>query len=77
MIPYREEGTSSKLPSNRQSLLGVFHSQGDVIAGSYKIIGILGQGSVATTYKAINNGGEVVALKAMSLQSMKGWKVGK
>ena len=53
LIPYREEDTSSKLPSNRQSPLGVFHSKGDVIAGSYKIIGILGQGGVATTYKAI------------------------
>eukprot|EP00250_Pteridium_aquilinum_P028229 c3680_g1_i1 orf=69-1712(+) len=56
------------------SPLSVVHSGGDVVAGKYKIIGILGQGGVATTYEAETQDGERVALKAMSLRSIKGWK---
>jgi serine/threonine protein kinase len=77
LITYREEEKSPEIPGDRQSSpLGIFHRRGDVVANRYKILGILGQGGVATTYEAENDAGEVVALKAMSLRSMKGWKVG-
>lgn len=36
---------------------------------------MLGQGGLGVTYDANTNEGERVALKAMSLRNMKGWKV--
>ncbi|KAI5075204.1 hypothetical protein GOP47_0009280 [Adiantum capillus-veneris] len=62
-------GWISKLPP-----LSVIHSEGDVVGGKYKIISLLGQGGVATTYEAEMLNGDRVALKAMSLRSIKGWK---
>lgn len=56
------------------SPLSVVHSKGDMVAEKYQIIGILGQGGVATTYEAETPDRERVALKAMSLRSLKGWK---
>lgn len=54
---------------------GVIHKQGDVVAGKYTITGVFGQGAMGVTYEAERDDGEVVALKAMSLRNMKGWKV--
>ena len=54
---------------------GVIHKKGDVVAGKYAITGVFGQGAMGVTYEAERNDGEVVALKAMSLRNMKGWKV--
>ncbi|MCO5599422.1 hypothetical protein L7F22_053525 [Adiantum nelumboides] len=62
-------GWISKLPP-----LSVIHSQGDVVGGKYKILSLLGQGGLATTYEAEGLDGERVALKAISLRSIKGWK---
>lgn len=55
---------------------GVIHKKGDVVAGKYTILGVFGQGAMGVTYEAERDDGEVVALKAMSLRNMKGWKVG-
>lgn len=60
--------------TSKWSPMSIVHSRGDVVVGKYKIIGILGQGGVATTYEAETENGGRVALKAMSLRSMKGWK---
>lgn len=54
---------------------GVIHKKGDVVAGKYTIQGVFGQGAMGVTYEAQRDDGEVVALKAMSLRNMKGWKV--
>jgi hypothetical protein len=54
---------------------GVIHKKGDVVAGKYTITGVFGQGAMGVTYEAERSDGEVVALKAMSLRNMKGWKV--
>ncbi|BBN10225.1 hypothetical protein MPTK1_5g01970 [Marchantia polymorpha subsp. ruderalis] len=55
--------------------LGVFHKTGDVIAEKYKIISVLGRGGVCTTYEAeTEDGSSTVALKAITLKFMKGWK---
>lgn len=54
---------------------GVIHKKGDLVAGKYTIMGVFGQGAMGVTYEAQRDDGEVVALKAMSLRNMKGWKV--
>ncbi|KAG0559452.1 hypothetical protein M758_10G102700 [Ceratodon purpureus] len=53
---------------------GVIHKKGDVVVGKYTITGVFGQGAMGVTYEAERTDGEVVALKAMSLRNMKGWK---
>lgn len=55
--------------------IGVIHNKGDVVTGKYTIIGLFGQGAMGVTFEAERSDGEVVALKAMSLRNMKGWKV--
>ncbi|KAJ7527117.1 hypothetical protein O6H91_16G038000 [Diphasiastrum complanatum] len=59
---------------DRNSPFGVFHEKGDLVAGKYKIIRVLGQGGLGTTYEAEVESGDTFALKAMSLRNMKGWK---
>lgn len=54
--------------------IGVIHNKGDVVTGKYTIIGLFGQGAMGVTFEAERSDGEVVALKAMSLRNMKGWK---
>lgn len=54
---------------------GVIHNIGDVVAGNYRITGVLGQGGVGVTYEAERVDGDVVALKVVSLRNMKSWKV--
>jgi hypothetical protein len=60
---------------NKNSHLSAFHHEGDIVAGKYTIVGVLGQGGAGTTYEAKTPDGEVVALKALSLRNMRGWKV--
>jgi serine/threonine protein kinase len=51
------------------------HQAGDVIAERYRILHVLGQGGVGTTYQAEDlQTGEMVALKALSLRAMNDWK---
>ncbi|KAH8948409.1 hypothetical protein BDL97_11G092500 [Sphagnum fallax] len=59
---------------NKNSHLSTFHHEGDIVAGKYTIVGVLGQGGASTTYEAKTQDGEVVALKALSLRNMRGWK---
>jgi len=49
-------------------------SRGDVLKGQYTIVDVLGAGSNATTYKATTLDGRVVAVKALSLTSLRDWK---
>lgn len=53
------------------------HSSGEIIAQQYQIVGLLGEGGIGTTYEArdLSNGGQAVALKALSLHRMQDWKV--
>ena len=50
------------------------HQPGEIIANKYKIIGILGEGNSGITYEAKLND-RLIALKALSLQSMTDWKL--
>eukprot|EP00232_Nephroselmis_pyriformis_P015017 CAMPEP_0182880244 /NCGR_PEP_ID=MMETSP0034_2-20130328/16455_1 /TAXON_ID=156128 /ORGANISM="Nephroselmis pyriformis, Strain CCMP717" /LENGTH=371 /DNA_ID=CAMNT_0025013225 /DNA_START=63 /DNA_END=1175 /DNA_ORIENTATION=+ len=57
-------------------ILGIpLHQEGDVIGGKYTVIEALGSGASGTTYKCGAPGGEVVAVKAVSLRSNRDWKV--
>ncbi|DBA82766.1 hypothetical protein WJX77_011526 [Trebouxia sp. C0004] len=47
---------------------------GDVLGGAYTVVETLGRGSSGVTYKASNAEGKLVAVKALSLQSMSDWK---
>lgn len=52
------------------------HHSEEIIKGKYQIIGILGEGGVATTYAAKDiNTGEQVAIKVLSLQHITDWKI--
>ena len=51
------------------------HQLDDIINDRYRIVGILGQGGNAITYKAEDlKNGNIVAIKAMSLSHLKDWK---
>ena len=53
----------------------LLHESGNIIAERYRIIQILGQGGIGTTYEAIDvQNSQRVALKALSLKSMSDWK---
>ncbi|KAA6420968.1 MAG: serine threonine kinase [Trebouxia sp. A1-2] len=47
---------------------------GDTLGGTYTVVETLGRGSSGVTYKARNAEGKLVAVKALSLQSMSDWK---
>lgn len=52
------------------------HHLGDIIAKKYKIVKLLGQGGVGTTYEAENiNNAQRVAVKVTSLRQIKDWKI--
>ncbi|CAM6093156.1 unnamed protein product [Calypogeia fissa] len=77
----RLQSVRSQMSTSEQQLdgkverpLGVSHKIGDVVGGKYRIIGVLGQGGVGTTYEAEREDGTTVALKALSLRNMKVWK---
>eukprot|EP00850_Spirogloea_muscicola_P004998 SM000022S07212 [mRNA] locus=s22:493953:499216:- [translate_table: standard] len=74
----KEVTSATKLPSfestREDRLFGVQHKAGDVVNGKYTISKLLGQGGVGTTYEAVNENNEKIALKAVSLRGMKGWK---
>ncbi|MBE9125033.1 MULTISPECIES: serine/threonine-protein kinase [unclassified Coleofasciculus] len=51
------------------------HQSGDIIAQRYRILTLLGQGGVGTTYAAQDlKNSQTVALKALSLRRMADWK---
>lgn len=51
------------------------HQPGDIIKDRYRILNILGQGGIATTYAAEDlNIGQQVAIKILSLRQLKDWK---
>ncbi|KAL2642120.1 hypothetical protein R1flu_009707 [Riccia fluitans] len=70
----RSQVMNGELDGKSRPSLGVFHKTGDVIGEKYTIIGVLGEGGVCTTYEAQVEDGSTVALKAISLRFMKGWK---
>ncbi|KAL0052888.1 hypothetical protein WJX82_009212 [Trebouxia sp. C0006] len=47
---------------------------GDILGSAYTVVETLGRGSSGVTYKARNAEGKLVAVKALSLQSMSDWK---
>ncbi|MEQ9668568.1 serine/threonine protein kinase [Coleofasciculus sp. G2-EDA-02] len=54
----------------------LLHQSGEIIAQSYRIIRILGQGGIGITYEAQNlKTHQSVALKSLSLRRMTDWKV--
>lgn len=56
--------------------MDLLHQSGEIIAKTYRIIQILGQGGVGITYEAQNiTTHQQVALKALSLRRMTDWKV--
>lgn len=50
------------------------YKAGDVLGTEYTVVETLGRGSSGVTYKARNAEGKLVAVKALSLQSMSDWK---
>lgn len=60
---------------SRSAPLGTGDYQpGDVLGGTYSVVETLGRGSSGVTYKARDGDGKLVAVKALSLQSMSDWK---
>ena len=54
----------------------LLHQPGEIIAERYRILDILGQGGVGTTYEAQDlQNSQRVALKALSLRRMSDWKM--
>ncbi|MEL6929107.1 MAG: hypothetical protein AAFO95_10760 [Cyanobacteria bacterium J06600_6] len=52
-----------------------FFQSGDLIQDKYRVVDILGQGGIATTYRAENQiDGEIVAVKVLFLHQMTDWK---
>ncbi|WP_017304227.1 serine/threonine protein kinase [Spirulina subsalsa] len=52
------------------------HSQGEIICDRYQIVTVLGQGSMGTTYAAVDvNTSQRVAIKVVSLRQVSEWKV--
>ncbi|QIZ69551.1 serine/threonine protein kinase [Oxynema aestuarii] len=52
------------------------HQNGDLINNRYRIQGLLGEGGIAITYRAIDETtDEPVAIKALSLRQVKDWKI--
>ena len=55
--------------------MAIAHKPGDIIQDKYRIIDLLGKGSVGITYKAVNlTTKSAVAIKVISLQRLKDWK---
>lgn len=55
--------------------MAIAHQPGDIIQDKYRIIDILGKGSVGITYKAVNlTTKSTVAIKFLSLEKLKDWK---
>lgn len=55
--------------------MDVLHQSGEIVAQRYRILDILGQGGIGTTYKAEDlQSGHQLALKALSLRRMTDWK---
>lgn len=53
----------------------LLHQSGEIVAQRYRILDILGQGGIGTTYKAEDlQSGHQLALKALSLRRMTDWK---
>ncbi|MFP4578418.1 MAG: serine/threonine protein kinase [Coleofasciculus sp.] len=51
------------------------HSRQSIIAQRYRILNILGQGGIGTTYKAEDlKTGQIVAIKSLSIRQMSDWK---
>ena len=51
------------------------HQSGDIIKERYRILNLLGEGGIATTYAAEDlNIGQPVAIKVLSLRQLKDWK---
>ncbi|XP_059072812.1 uncharacterized protein LOC131034044 isoform X2 [Cryptomeria japonica] len=69
-----QNGATGETSRNKRFMMEGLHQDGDILAGKYKITGILGQGGSSITYEAEVGDGEKVALKAMSLRNMRGWK---
>ena len=47
---------------------------GDIVNGEYSVVGRLGEGRWGVTYEAVSACGERVALKCLSLRTMREWK---
>ncbi|KAH9320535.1 hypothetical protein KI387_015174, partial [Taxus chinensis] len=69
-----QKNTTGETSRNKRSIVEGLHENGDMVAGKYKITGVLGEGGSSVTYEAEVGDGEKVALKAMSLRNMRGWK---
>lgn len=53
----------------------LLHQPGEIVAQRYRIVNVLGQGGIGTTYESEDlHTGKRVALKALSLQRMNDWK---
>ncbi len=56
--------------------MNTLHNPGDVIAGRYQIIKVLGHGGMGITYAAKDlQPNQSVALKVLTLNRIKDWKV--
>eukprot|EP00898_Chlorokybus_atmophyticus_P008350 jgi/Chlat1/8516/Chrsp80S07811 len=87
--PTRSHGSSfsalnrddaARTPASRSYPTPAHLREGDWVTpgdgkGAYKILRMLGTGGFSTTYEALNSAGEPVALKELSLRTMKDWKV--
>uniref|UniRef100_A0A7S0RK56 non-specific serine/threonine protein kinase n=1 Tax=Chlamydomonas leiostraca TaxID=1034604 RepID=A0A7S0RK56_9CHLO len=68
------ESDSDETRPTVQQMQGSQLNPGDVLAGKYTIKGVLGAGSNAIAYSAESSDGRTVAVKALSLRSLRDWK---
>lgn len=70
-LEFQSAAANSSGPGGNDASL---HRPGDLLGGKYTVQAVLGRGSSAVAYSALDPAGRTVAVKALSLGGLKDWK---